>query len=783
MTIAKPALRIEDRRFLTGQGRYVDDIALPRQCHAAMVLSPHAHADIISIDTSEAEVMPGVLAVLTGHDVEADGLGSVPPFFMPELWGGPPGYATLRPLLVKDRVRFVGERVAMVIAETADQARAGADAVMVDYAERPAVVDAQAALDPEAPVLWEDCPTGNRSLTLKFGDAEQTAKAFEAAHVVVSRRFVSPRVAPFSLEPRGCIGDYNVGEDHYTLHTSSQDPHGFRRVLASIVLKIPESSLRVISPDVGGGFGLKAHMHPEDGLVLWASRRVGRPVKWIATRSEAMQTDTQGRGQTAHAEMALDAKGSILGLRVRAYHNLGAYFWGTATPPLFFSMQLLPGTYVIPAVDLETNAIFTNIAPLSVYRGAGRPEAAFVIERLMDEAASTLGLDPREIRARNYVSPQHMPYANGAGLTYDSGDFPRLAEECAELADWDGFAARRAASEKAGRLRGRSITSYIEVAGVMNERMEIRFDPSGTLTIIAGTHSHGQGHATVFSQLVSEWLSLDMKDIRYVQGDTDKVLIGRGTFAARSSMLGGTALRKAADDLILKASKMAAVLLKVEESDIGFADGLFRTPTSNQTMSLKDVAKFFYLPAGPVMRFSLGLYGEGTSAGKPGAQPNFPNGCQVCEVEVTPETGEIRIDRFICVDDVGRALNPMICEGQIHGGCAQGIGQALFEEMVYDETGQLTTGSLMDYCLPRADHMPLIQSKLIEIPSASNVLGVKGIGESGTIGTPAAIVNAILDAVRPRGVTDLQMPVTSGRLWDALHGAASQCAEMKGIPS
>ena len=783
MTIGEPVLRIEDRRFLTGQGRYVDDITLPRQCHAAMVLSPYAHADILSLDTSEANAMPGVLAVLTGHDVEADGLGSVPPFFMPEVWGGPAGYATLRPLLVKDRVRFVGERVAMVVAERADQARAAADAVMVEYAERAAVVDAQAALDPDAPVLWEDCPTGNRSVTLKFGDAKQTAKAFEAADVVISRSFASPRVAPFSLEPRGCIGDYNAGEDHYTLHTSSQDPHGFRRILASIVLNIPESALRVISPDVGGGFGLKAHMHPEDGLVLWASRRIGRPVKWIATRSEAMQTDTQGRGQTANAEMALNAAGRILGLRVRAYHNLGAYFWGTATPPLFFSMQLLPGTYVIPAIDLETNAVFTNIAPLSVYRGAGRPEAAFVIERLMDEAAATLRLDPREIRTRNYVSPQQMPYANGAGLTYDSGDFPLLAHECAELADWDGFAARRAASEQAGRLRGRSITSYIEVAGVMNERMELRFDPSGTLTIIAGTHSHGQGHATVFSQMVSKWLSVDIKDIRYVQGDTDKVLIGRGTFAARSSMLGGTALRNAVDDVIRKASKMAAVLMKVEEGDIEFVDGLFRTRTSNQTMSLQDVARFFYLPAGPVMRFSLGLYGEGTSAGKPGAQPNFPNGCQVCEVEVTPETGEIRIDRFICVDDVGRALNPMICEGQIHGGCAQGIGQALFEEIVYDENGQLTTGSLMDYCLPRADHMPFIRSKLIEIPSASNVLGVKGIGESGTIGTPAAIVNAILDAVRPLGVTDLQMPVTAGRLWDALHTAAGQHGELNGMPS
>jgi aerobic carbon-monoxide dehydrogenase large subunit len=771
MTIGKPALRIEDRRFLTGEGRYVDDFSLQRQCHAALVLSPHAHADIVSIDISAASEMPGVIAVLTGADVATDDLGSVPPFFMPEVWGGPKGFATLRPILVADRVRCVGERVAVVIAETVDEAKAAADQVYVDYAPLPAIVDAEAALAEGAPVVWDENPTGNLSVHLKFGDEAKTSAAFDGASLIVSRRLASGRVTPASLEPRGCLGDYDAGTDTFTLHTSSQDPHGFRRVLASVILKIPESTLRVISPDVGGGFGLKAHVHPEDAIVLWASKRVRRPVKWIATRSESMQTDTQGRGQIVYADMALSAEGKILGIRARGFHNLGAYFWGTATPPLFFSMQLIPGTYDVPTVDLQTRAVFTNICPMSVYRGAGRPEAAYAIERLMDEAAYELGMDPLEFRRRNYVKPDQMPYSNPAGLTYDSGEFERLADECVQLSDWEGYETRQAESRKRGRLRGRSITSYIEIAGVMNERMEVRFDPSGTLTILAGTHSHGQGHATVFTQMVSDWLSIDQKDIRFVQGDTDKVLIGRGTFAARSSMLGGTALKRAVDDVIGKASKMAALLLKADEADVFFGDGLFKVRNSNESMPIQNVAKFFYLPAGPVMRFSLGLYGEGTSAGKPGAQPNFPNGCQVVELEVDPDTGVVTIDRFYSVDDVGKALNPKICEGQIHGGCAQGLGQALCEEVVYDDDGQLISGSFMDYCLPRAEHMPTIRSKLIEIPSLSNPLGVKGIGESGTIGTPAAIVNAVLDAVRPAGVLDIDMPVTPGKLWDALHAA------------
>jgi carbon-monoxide dehydrogenase large subunit len=461
----------------------------------------------------------------------------------------------------------------------------------------------------------------------------------------------------------------------------------------------------------------------------------------------------------------------VLGVRMEAWHNLGAYFWGTATPPIFFSLQLVPNTYTIPVVDLRTHAIFTNIAPMSVYRGAGRPEATFVIERLMDEAAAALGMDPAELRLKNAIRPEAMPFKTATGMTYDSGDFPTLIRGAMETGDWPGFAARRAASEAKGLLRGRSITSYVEIAGVMNERMEIRFEPDGTLTIVAGTHSHGQGHATVFSRMVADWLSVPLASIRYVQGDTDRVLIGRGTFAARSSMLGGTALMRARDAVIERAKDMAAIVLESDRGQIGFAEGMLRVEGTNKAIPLTEVAKLYYLPAGPANALGIGLTGAGTAAGKPGAAPNYPNGTMICEVEVNPETGAISIDRMVALDDVGRVLDATICEGQIQGGIAQGLGQALMEAMTYDEEGQLTSGSFMDYGLPRAEHMPPITSRLIETPCTTNPLGVKGIGESGAIGTPVAIVNAILDAVRARGVEELHMPVTQARMWSALRAA------------
>lgn len=769
---AKPfSGRLEDRRFLTGRGRYVSDITLGRQAYMALVLSTYAHADIKAIDTSQAETMPGVIAVLTGADVLGDGLGSVPPFFMPAVWGGPEGYATRRPVLVTDRVRCIGERLAIVIAETPDDARIAAEAVAVDYEALPVVVDARAAVGADAPVLWDDNPNGNLSVNIRMGDKAATDAAFAQAEVTIRRRFKSPRIAPVSLEPRASIGDYDAAEDRYTLYTSSQDPHGYRTCIARNVLKIPESRLRVIAPDVGGGFGLKAHMHPEDALVLWASRRVGRPVKWVGTRSEAMLTDTQGRGQEIEAEIAATRSGKLLGIRAEAWTNLGAYFWGTATPPLFFAMQLIPNIYDVAAVDLTNHAIFTNIPPMSVYRGAGRPEAAFLSERMMDELAAELGIDPVEIRKINAIRPDAMPYTTPTGMTYDSGEFARMIDGAATAADWEGFAARAAASRAAGRLRGRSLISYIELAGVMNERMEIRFEPDGTLTILAGTHSHGQGHATVFSEMVAGWLSIPVENIRYVQGDTDKVLIGRGTFAARSSMLGGTALLRAKDALLDRARDMAAKVLQAEKDDIDFADGIFKVRDTNKTIALVEVAKLFYLPAGPANLLGIGLTGAGTSAGKPGAAPNYPNGAIACEVEVDPKTGAVTVDRLTALDDVGRVLNATICEGQIHGGIAQGMGQALMEEVTYDDEGQLTSGSLMDYCLPRAEHLPEIVSELIEVPCATNPLGVKGIGESGAIGAPVAIVNAIMDAVRPLGVVQVDMPITQPKLWAALRDA------------
>ncbi|MBN9084434.1 MAG: carbon monoxide dehydrogenase [Rhizobiales bacterium 62-17] len=768
--------RLEDRRFLTGAGKYVGDITLPRQAYMALVLSPHAHADIKSIDTTAAIAMPGVIAALTGADLVADGLGSVPPFFMPSLWGGPNGHATLRPILISDRVRCVGERVAIVIAETAQAARRAAEAVAIDYKPLEAVTDPEQALTAQAPRVWPDCPTGNLSVLLPMGDKEKTAAAFVAAVHTVRLRMVTPRVAPTSLEPRGCIGAFDEAEDRYTLWTSSQDPHGFRKVIASNVLKIDENRLRVVSPDVGGGFGLKSHMHPEDALVLWAARRAGRPVKWISTRSEAFLTDTQGRGQTVEAEMALANDGRVLGLRATAWHNLGAYFWGTATPPLYFSLQLIPSVYAIPAVDLSTHAVFTNMPPMSVYRGAGRPEAIYVIERLMDAAAAQLNIDPAELRRRNLIAAEAMPYTTATGMTYDSGRFADMMEQTLHAADWNGFAERAARSRASGLLRGRSITPYIEIAGVMNERMELRFEPDGSLCIIAGTHSHGQGHATVFSQMVADWLSFPIERIRYIQGDTDQVLIGRGTFAARSSMLGGSALLQAKERLLARAAKMAAILLQAPEDHIVFADGLFRATQSNQSIPLTEVAKMFYLPAGPANALGIGLAGDGTAAGKPGGAPNYPNGCQVCEVEVNPETGAVHINTMTMFDDVGRILNDVLCEGQIQGGIAQGLGQALFEEMVYDQQGQLMSGSLMDYALPRADHMPDVTSRLLEVPCTTNPLGVKGIGESGAIGTPVAIVNAVLDAVRARGVGTIDMPVTQPKLWMALQAAREKSA-------
>jgi len=766
--IGQPARRVEDRRFLTGRGQYIDDIVLPRMAHGVLVMSPYAHARIVAIDTHRALQSPGVLCVLTGQDAIADGLGGMPPLFMPEDMGGPKGYRTYRPLLASDRVRCVGDRVAFVVAQTQAQARDAAELVDVEYEALDSVTALEDAVKDGAPQLWDGAP-GNRCCMVMYGNAEATEAAFASAPHVTSLRLESNRLSANSLEPRGAIGSFDDADGSFTLYTSSQNPHGARTMLCSHVFKMPETFMRVISPDVGGGFGMKADAYPDDGLVLWASKRCKRPVKWVPSRSESLAGDNHGRDQVVHAEIALDKDGNILGVRAKSLHAFGAYVVSAAVAPLNFAIRFIPSVYHVPAFHGVNVGVFTNTSPTGPYRGAGRPEAAYVIERLLDRAADELGIDAVEIRRRNLIRPDQLPYATHTGFVYDSGEFASLLDQCLELSDTKGYPARKADSQRKGLLRGRGIGFFIEQGSIFNDQMTLRFDPGGSVAILAGTHSHGQGHATVFAQLVAEWLGVPFDAIRYVQGDTDKVPFGRGTYAARSSMIGGCALRLAADQIIEKARPAAARLLGVEAEQLTFAAGRYTAHGGEKAIALTEVAKAFFIKAGPLSQLGVGLEATGIWNTDP---PNFPNGCHLCEVEIDPQTGVVRVDRYNAVDDVGKALNPMICEGQVHGGVAQGIGQALYEHVIYDrESGQLLTGSFMDYGMPRADDMPSFHLKLAEIACKTNPLGVKAVGEAGTIGAPAAVMNAVLDALKPLGVRHLDMPATPLRVWQAIQQA------------
>jgi len=773
--IGQPVRRVEDQRFLTGRSRYVDDIQLAHMLHGAVVMSPHAHALIKRIDIGKAIDTPGVHLVLTGEDAKKEGLGGIPPLFMPEDMGGPKGYRTFRPLLEPAKARYVGDRIAFVVADTPELARIAAEKVEVDYEPLPAVVSVEDAAKDGAPKVWDDNAMGNLAFPLMMGNKEATEAAFAKAKHTVSVRLYNNRITANAMEPRAAIGDF--ANDSFTLYTSSQNPHGARSILANAILKIPETKLRVISPDVGGGFGMKGDVYPEDGLVLWASRRLGRPVKWVATRTESLLGDNHGRDQLISAEMALDENGRILAIRAQALHAVGAYVTNAGVVPVLCALRNIPNVYVVPAMLVAAKATFTHTTPLGPYRGAGRPEAAYLTERLMDEAARKLGMDPVEIRRRNYIPPSAMPHNTTAGWTvgaavgwtYDSGDFARLTDRCLELADWSNYGSRKRESEKNGKLRGRSLIYYLEDSGVFNERMELRFDPSGMVTIVAGTHSHGQGHATTYAQLVSDWLGVAFENIRLVQGDTDAVSFGRGTYASRSAMLGGSALRAAADAVIEKGKLMAAHLMEASAKDIEFQEGRFVVAGTDRSIALTEVARAFYRPVGPTTRFGAGLDASGSSA----APPTFPNGCHACEIEIDPETGVVEIDRYAVVDDVGRVINPMICHGQIEGALAQGIGQALMENVAFDrQSGQMLSASFTDYAMPRAADLPHhYELDFIDVPAKTNPLGVKGIGEAGCVGAPPAVMNAILDALRPRGVTHLDMPATPRRVWEALQNA------------
>ncbi len=765
--IGQPVTRFEDPRFITGRGRYVDDINLPLQCYGVTIMSPHAHARIKSIDTTKAQKAAGVLAVLTGADVEHDKLGPFSPV-MPEDMGGPKGFRTLRSILSIGRVRSVGERVAFVVAETLAQARDAADLVEIEYEPLPAVVTLEDAVKPGAPAVWDEAPN-NVSVGLMMGNKEATDAAFAKASHVVTLKLNNSRVSANPIEPRAAIGQYHPENGGYTLYSTSQNPHGTRAHVSGNVLKVPENRLRVISPDVGGGFGMKNGNYPEDALVCWASRRLGgRPVKWTATRSESLLGDAHGRDQVVTGELALDENGKILGMRMTALHAMGSHLFEAAIVVPLFALKLAPGVYNIPAVHASAQAVLTNTAPMTPYRGAGRPEATFLIEQLMERAARVIGIDPIEIRRRNFIAPSAMPHKLHSGIAYDSGEFMRVMDDCIKLADWNGFSRRAAESKKHGKLRGRGIGYFIEEAAIFNERMEIRFGPDGTVTVIAGTHSHGQGHQTVYAQMVHEWLGVPIDSISFIQGDTAQVPVGRGTYGSRSMHVGGNALKRAADAIIEKAKPMAAMMLEAAAGDIEFKDGNFRIVGTDRSLPLTAVAQSLHRPMFLPPQFEVGLEAAGTFAAEPS---NYPNGCHICEVEIDPETGFVTLARYASVGDVGKVVNALLCEGQIHGGVAQGVGQALMESVVFDSDGQLVTGSFQDYAMPRASDFPDFLSQLTEVPATTNPLGVKGAGEAGATGAPPAVITAILDALRPLGVDHIDMPATPNRIWYAINAA------------
>jgi carbon-monoxide dehydrogenase large subunit len=763
--IGQPVTRKEDGRFLMGQGRYVADIDLVRQSHAVFLFSPHAHARIRSVDKSAAEQVPGVYAVLTGEQWAADGLGSLDPEAMPEDMGGPKGYRTKRPPLAQGRVRYVGERVAIVIAATEAIARDAAELVAVDYEILSAAVTVEAAVRPDAPSVHDDVPN-NTSFTMRLGNGDAADAAFARAHHVTRLSLYNNRLTAVTMEPRGCIADYDPGTRRYLLYSSTQNVHGVRQTLAHHILHVPESRIRVVARDVGGGFGMKGNVYPEEAILVWAARRVGRPVKWIPTRSEALLGDYAGRDQKVAAELALDTGGKFLAQRWTGSHNIGAYIEGAGAIPIIFSLKLASTVYDIPAVSVTSSLVFTNTAPTVPYRGAGRPEAVYIMERLVDQAAREMHVDPAELRKRNLIRSDAYPYQTRTGWIYDTGNYAAAMAKCQALADWDGYAVRHANSKAVGKLRGRGITYYVDNTGVFNERMEVRFDPSGELTILAGTLSHGQGHETTYAQMVGDWLGVPEYKIHLAQADTDEVAIGRGTYASRSMMIGGSALRAAADVVIERGKRFAAHFMEADAADISFADGAFTISGTDRSMPIGQVAQMSFIPVGLPSALGVGLQGAGAFNSD---LPSFPNGCHICELEIDPETGAVELDRYTVVDDCGTVINPLLAKGQIMGGVAQGAGQALLEDVVYDhDSGQLLTGTLMDYGIPRADTVPSITIDFSPVPSTTNPLGAKGVGEGGTVASTPTVMNAILDALAPLGVSDVPMPATPDRVWRAI---------------
>ncbi len=781
--IGARVVRKEDKRFITGRGRYTDDMSVPGMHYAAFVRSPHAHAKIRSIDTSAAKAMPGVVGVLTGEEIAADGIGNIICGWAIKSKNGAPMKMGAYPALAKETVRYVGQPFAVVVAGTGGQARDAADAVVMDWEELPALVDLNKAIAPGAGQLHPEAE-GNIIYDWELGDQAAVEAAFARAAHVTKLDLVNNRLVPNAIEPRAALGIFDPAEDHYTLYTTSQNPHVARLVISAFYNVAPENKLRVIAPDVGGGFGSKIFIYPEEIVCLWASKRTGVPVKWTADRTEAFLTDAHGRDHITHAEMAFDADHKMLALKVDTIANFGAYMslFSSAVPTYLYA-TLLSGQYVIPAIHCNVRAVYTNTSPVDAYRGAGRPEATYVLERVVETAARELNISPAELRRKNFV--REFPYQTPVIMNYDAGDYEASLNAAMKAADYAGFPARRAEAERRGMLRGIGMSCYIEACGIapsyavgslgagvgLWESAEIRVNPVGTIEVLTGSHSHGQGHETTFAQVVSQRLGIPIEQISVLHGDTDKVQFGMGTYGSRSGAVGASAIAKALDKVEAKAKKLAAHLMEASEGDIEIADGEVRVAGTDKKLPWAQLCLAAYtahnLPGGLEPGLKEGAFYDPTNF-------TFPAGCYICEVEVDPQTGKTDIVQFVAADDFGRLINPMIVEGQVHGGIAQGVGQALLEGCHYDtESGQLITASYNDYAMPRADNLPSFVVSTTETVCPGNPLGVKGCGEAGAIGSPPAVINALTDAL---GDNHLAMPATPEKVWRMAQNAMTRQA-------
>ena len=767
--------RKEDHRFITGRGTYTDDLDRPGQAYAYFVRSPHAHAKINGIDKRAAVAAPGVLAVLTGDDVAASGWGGLICGWMVKSKDGSDMKAGPHPILCQGKARYVGDHVAVVVAETYHQAKDAAELVEVDYDVLPACVVTADAKSAGQPQVHDDI-ANNTVFEWELGDKAAVDQAMASAAHVTSIDLVNNRLIPNAMEPRAAIGEYERGTDGFTLYTTSQNPHVARLVISAFVGVAPEHKLRVVAPDVGGGFGSKVFIYAEECVCLLASRTVGRPVKWTAERTESFQCDAHGRDHVTQAQLAMDADGNFTALKVHTIANVGAYLSTFAScVPTYLYGTLLAGQYKTPAIYCEVDAVYTNTAPVDAYRGAGRPEATYMLETIVETAARETGRDPGELRRKNFIPPDGFPYQTPVALMYDTGNYGAHLDRCIELADYKNFSQRRAQSEAAGKLRGVGFSCYIEACGLapsavagslgcgvgLWESAKVRFSHTGMVQVLTGAHSHGQGHETTFAQLIAEKLGVPIDHVEVIHGDTEKTPVGMGTYGSRSLAVGGQAIANACDKIIDKGKKIAAHLLEAAEADIEFKDGNFTVAGTDKAKAIGEVVFAAYVPHNYPEGLEPGM--EETAFYDP-ANFTYPSGTYICEVEVDPQTGVVTIDRFTAVDDFGRVINPMIVEGQVHGGLAQGIGQALTENCVYDDTGQLVSASYMDYCMPKADDVPSFQVATTETPCTHNTLGVKGCGEAGAIGAPPAVMNAVADAIGVR----ISMPATAEKVWRAL---------------